>query len=77
MQQHQSYELQHKAGLLNGKNTPEISEALEGRVSILEAKTDNSSNEILFQDEKPKANKRNNPALGRKGSRTRQSSTAT
>ena len=40
---------------------------------VLEVKTDNSSNESLFPDEKPKANNKNNPALDRKGSRTRQS----
>ena len=40
---------------------------------MLEAKTENSSNESLFADEKPKANNRNNPALDRKGNSTRQS----
>ena len=39
---------------------------------MLEAKTDNSSDESLFADvDMPKANNRNNPALGRKGSGTR------
>ena len=36
----------------------------------LKAKTDNSSNESLFTDEKHKVN-RNNPAFSRKGSKTR------
>ena len=40
---------------------------------VLESKADKSSNESLYADEKPKANNRNNPALDRKGSRTRQS----
>ena len=44
---------------------------------MLEAKTENSSNESLFPDEKLKANNRNNPALDRKRSRTRQSHTDT
>ena len=38
---------------------------------MLEAKTDNNSNESLFADEKPKANNRNNPALDRSGNGTR------
>ena len=46
-------------------------------MTLLEAKTDNSSNESLFVDEMPKATNRNNPALGRKGSSTRQSHTDT
>ena len=44
---------------------------------LLEMKTDNSSNESLFAKEKPKANKRNNPALERKENGTRQSSADT
>ena len=52
---------------------PESSRALEARVAMLEEKTDNSSDEGLFADEKPKANNRNNPALDRKGNDTRQS----
>ena len=74
MAQHQQlYELQKKARLIKGKKAPESSRALEARVAMLEAKTDNSSNESLFPDEKLKANNRNNPALDRKGSGTRQS----
>ena len=69
----QLYELQKKVKLIKGKNTPESSRALEAKVSVLEAKSDNSSNESLSLDEKPKANYRNNPAHDRKGSRTRQS----
>ena len=42
-------------------------------MAVLEAKTDNSSNESLFADKKPKANDRNNPAVDRKGNGTRQS----
>ena len=41
-------------------------------MATLEANIDNSSNESLFPDEKPKANNRNKPALNRKGSRIRQ-----
>ena len=74
MVQHQQlYELQKKARLIKGKKTPESSRALEARVAVLEAKTDNSSDESLFADKKPKANNRNNPALDRKGNGTRQS----
>ena len=62
-----------KLGSQKGKKTPENSRALEARVSVLEAKTDNSSNGSLFADVKPKANNRNNPALDRKGNSTRQS----
>ena len=40
---------------------------------MLEAKTDNSSNESLFAEEKPEANNKNNRALDRKQSGTRQS----
>ena len=39
----QLYELQRKAGLIKGKKTPESSRALEARVAMLEAKTDNRS----------------------------------
>ena len=59
--------------LLKGKKTPENSKALEARVSMLEAKTDNSSNVGSFINEKPKANNRNSPSLDRKGNGTRQS----
>ena len=45
---------------------------LEARVAVLETKTENGSNESSFPDEKFKANNRNNPAIDRKGSRTRQ-----
>ena len=69
----QLYEHWNKARLIKSKKTTESSRALETRVVTLEAKTDNSSNESLFADEKPKANNRNNPALEWKGSRTRQS----
>ena len=59
--------------LIKGKKSPESSRALEARVAILEAKTDNSSNESLFAEKKPKANNRNNPAFDSKGSKTSQS----
>ena len=59
----QLYGLQKKAGLIKGMETPEKSRVLEARVDTLEEKTDYSSNESLFADEKPKANNRNNPAL--------------
>ena len=70
----QLYKLWKKAGLIKGEKTPESIRALEARVAMLEAKTENSSNESLFADvEKPNANNRSNPALGRKGNGTRQS----
>ena len=72
-QQQQLHELWHKAGLLKGKNIPEISKALDATVAALEAKADNSINESLFADEKPKSNNRNNSAVDIKGSGTRQS----
>ena len=62
-QHQQLYELLKKARFINGKKTKESSRALETRVAVLEAKTDNSSNDSLFADEKVKANNRNNPAL--------------
>ena len=72
MAQHQQlYELWKIAKLIKGKKTQESSKALEARVATLEAKTDNSINESLLADEKPKANNRNNPALDRKGNGTR------
>ena len=40
---------------------------------MLEVKTDNSSDESLFPDEKPKASNRNNAALDRKLNVIRQS----
>ena len=63
VQHQQLYEFQKKDGLIKGKKM----------VAMLIANTDNSSNESLFPDEKPKANNRNNAALDRKGCRTRQS----
>ena len=70
-QRQQFYEIQKKARLINGKKTTEGSRALEARVAVLEAKTNNSSNESLFADKKPKSNNRNNTALDRKGNSTR------
>ena len=72
-QHQQLYELQKKTMIMKSKKTPESSRALEAKVTILEAETDNSSNESLFPDKKPKANTRNYPALDKKGSRTRES----
>ena len=66
------YELWKKAGLIKGKTSLEWSKASEARVAMLEAKTENSINES-FPYKKAKANNRNNPALDRKGSRTRES----
>ena len=43
------------------------------RVAMLEAKTDNSSDDSLFPDKKPKATDRNNSALDKKVNGTRQS----
>ena len=74
MTQHQNlYKLPKKARLIKSKKTPESSKALGARVAVLEVKTDNICDECLFADEKPKANNRNNPALDRNGSKTRQS----
>ena len=70
-QRQQLYELQKKAGLMKGKKTPKRCRILEARVAMLEAKTDDASNESLFPHEKPKAN-RHNFALDRKGNGTRQ-----
>ena len=56
-----------------GKKDPKRSRALEAKVAVLEAKADNSSDDSLLPDKKPKANNRNNPALDNKGSGTRQS----
>ena len=39
-----------KAGLINSKKTPESSRALEAKVAMLEAKTDNCSDNSLFTD---------------------------
>ena len=58
-------------GLSKGKKTIESSKALKARVVRLEVKTENRNKESLFQDEKPKANNKNNPALDSRGSRTR------
>ena len=69
----QFYVLWKKAELIKDKKTQESSRALEARVAMLEAKTHDSSNDSLFAYEKPKANNRNNPTLGRKGNGTRQS----
>ena len=76
--QHQHLnKLQKKIGLINCSKTPESSRAVEARVAVPEAKTDNSSDESLFAYEKSKASNRNNSVLDRKGSRTRQSHTDT
>ena len=72
-QYQQLYKLQKKVVLVEGKNTPESSKALEARVAMLETKTDNTSNESLFTDENHKVHNKNNPAFDRKGSKTRQS----
>ena len=69
----QLHELRKKAGLIKGKKTPESSRALEARVATLEAKTDNSSNESLFPEEKLKASNSNYSALDRNRNGTRQS----
>ena len=67
----QLYELKKKARLSMGEKTPESRRSLEARVVTLEVKTNNSSNECLFADEKPKANNSNDPALDKKVNRTR------
>ena len=68
------HELQNRARLIKGKKTPECSRALEATVAVLEAKSDNSSDESLYADiYKPKPSNRNNPALDRKEYGTRQS----
>ena len=68
----QLYELWKRAGLIKGKKTPESSRVLEARVAMLEAKSENSSNESLFANVKPTTSNRNNPALNRQGNGTRQ-----
>ena len=73
----QLYELQKKAQLIEGKKTSESSRTLEARVVMLQAIIKNNSDERLFTDERPKADIRNNPALDRKGSKTRHSHTDT
>ena len=74
MAQHQQlYELQKKARLIKSKKTPEGSRAFEARVTMLDVKTENSSNESIFPDEKPKTNSRNSTTFERKGSITRES----
>ena len=72
-QHQQLYGLWKKAGFNKGQKAPESNRALEARVAALDAKTDNSSNESFFVDEKSKANKRSNPALDRKGNSKMQS----
>ena len=72
-QQHQLYEHWKKARLIKGKKTPESSRDSKARGATLEVKTDTSSNESLFLDEKSKASNRNNSALNRKRNGTRQS----
>ena len=67
------YELQKRAGLRKGKKSLESSRALFARVAMLEAKSENSSNESSFANVTPTASNRSNPALDRKGSGTRQS----
>ena len=74
IQHQQLYKLWKKAGFVKGKKTPESGRTLEARVAMLEAKTDNSNDDSLFPDEKPKATNRNNLTLDRTGNHTRQSS---
>ena len=50
----QLYNLQEKARLIKGKNTPKSSRAVEASVAVLEVKTDISSNKSLCTEEKPK-----------------------
>ena len=73
----QLYKLWKEVRLINGKKTPESSRALETRVAVLEAKTDNNSDDSLLPDEKPKASNRNHSALDRKGNGARQSNADT
>ena len=56
-------QLQKKAGIIKSKTILESNKALEAKVTMLEAKTDGSSNESFFTDEKPNANnrKKNSP----------------
>ena len=73
--QHQElYELWKNAGLIKGKKTPESNRALKARVAMLEAKSENSSDESLVTDnDNTKPSYRSNPALDRKEKDTRQS----
>ena len=60
MAQHNKlHELCKKAELKKGQKISESRKALEARVAMLEAKTENRNNERLFANEKPKANIRN------------------
>ena len=59
--------------LLKGNKTPENSKTVEAITAMLKAKTDNSGTENSVADKKSTAKNRNNPALDRKGSETRQS----
>ena len=49
-QRQQLYYLRKKVRLIKGKKTTESSRALEARVAMPEAKTDNSSDKSLFTD---------------------------
>ena len=53
--------------------TSESNRMFDAQVAMIDSKTDCSRNESLFSDEKPKVINRNNPALARIGSITRQS----
>ena len=66
-QEQQLCELWHKAVLVYGKKMQDNSKKLEARAAVLEAKTDNSTNEGLFTDKKSKNSTRNNLVLDRKG----------
>ena len=73
LQRQQLYELQKRARLIRGKKTPEGKRGSEARVAMMEAKSENSSNESLFADVKLTASDRNNQAFDRKGNSTRHS----
>ena len=74
VQHQQLYELWKRAMLIKGKKTQESNRALEARVAMVEAKSENSSNESLFADiHNPKLSNRSSPALDREGNGTRQS----
>ena len=52
--------------LLRGRKTKYSAKKLKTRVTVLEMKTDNNSNESLFTCKKPKRSNSDNPVLDRR-----------
>ena len=72
VQHQQLYDLWKRARIIKGKKTSESSRTLKARVAMLEAKSENRSDESSFADTKPTTCDRNNPDLDRKCNRPRQ-----